>query len=94
MWAQLWGSIISRVKPYPEVADTDVTSKMLLLGYTPLKIFKLAEEFYVSIGLFPMTKTFWNKSLIQEPTDGRVVICHGTAFDFNVYDDFRHMHKF
>ncbi len=90
MWAQLWSCIISRIKPYPEVPDTDVTSKMQLLGYTPLKIFKLAEEFYVSIGLFPMTKTFWNKSLIENPTDGRVVVCHGAAFDFVVYDDFRY----
>ena len=63
------------------------------LGYTPLKMFQMAEEFYTSIGLYPMTETFWNKSLIEKPSDGRVVVCHGSAHDFYVYDDYRLSHS-
>ena len=71
------------------MADTDITAKMVKLGFTPLKMFKMAEEFYVSIGLYPMTETFWNKSLIEKPKDGRVVVCHGSAHDMILEDDYR-----
>lgn len=47
---------------------------------------KRAEDFYTSTGLGRMTKTFWNKSLIDELLN---VSCHGTAADMFSPDDFR-----
>ena len=94
LWAQQLGKLISRIKPYPDVPDTDVTPTMVKLGFTPLKMFKMAEEFYVSIGMYPMTKTFWEKSFIEKPKDGRTVVCHGSAHDFTLGDDYRQVLSF
>ena len=77
------------MKPFPEVADTDVTPEMQRQGYTPRRMFELAEEFYASIGLYHMTDTFWNKSIIERPPDNRTLDCHGSAWDLTVPDDFR-----
>ena len=49
----------------------------------------MAEEFYTSIGLFPMTETFWKESVIEQPKDGRQFSCHGTAYDMIIGDDYR-----
>ena len=51
-------------------------------------MFKVAEAFFVSIGLEPMTETFWKKSMLVKPTD-REVVCHASAWDFYAEDDFR-----
>ena len=54
--------------------------------WVPIELMKRVEDFYTSTGLSPMTKSFWNKSLID---DGRNVSCHGTAADMFFPDDFR-----
>ena len=56
--------------------------------YTPTKMFKLAEDYFTSLGLDPMTDTFWRKSLIVRPDD-REVVCHAAAQDLYTRDDFR-----
>jgi len=45
-------------------------------------MFQVADEFFQGLGLLPMTETFWNKSLIERPSDGRDVVCHASAEDF------------
>lgn len=90
MWGQEWNSLIKRIKPFPKVPDTDFTSTMKQKNFRPITIFKMADEFYRSIGLYPMTNTFWNKSVIERPSDGRSMNCHGSAHDMNVDDDFRY----
>lgn len=42
-------------------------------------MFKTAEAFFVSIGLYNMTEGFWTNSMLTEPTDNRKVVCHPTA---------------
>ena len=51
-------------------------------------MFKLAEDYFTSPGLEPMTDTFWRKSLIVRPDD-REVVCHAAAQDLYTRDDFR-----
>ena len=51
-------------------------------------MFEKAEDFFTSLGLEPMTDTFWSKSLIERPDD-REVVCHASAEDFYRTDDFR-----
>ena len=51
-------------------------------------MFEKAEDFFTSLGLEPMTDTFWSKSLIERPDD-REVVCHASAEDFYQKDDFR-----
>ena len=49
-------------------------------------LFQEAENFFVSMGLFNMTPTFWKYSMIEKPTD-RDVQCHASAHDMlNSYD--------
>lgn len=54
-----------------------------------MKIFRAAEAFFTSIGLYEMTEDFWAKSMLTEPTDGRKVVCHPTAWDMGK-NDFRY----
>ncbi len=35
---------------------------------------------------FLLHQVFWEKSLIERPTDGREVVCHATAWDFYAYE--------
>ena len=57
-------------------------------NYTALKMFQLAESFFVQLGFENMTETFWNESMIEKPED-RDVVCHGSAEDFYKQEDFR-----
>lgn len=90
MWGQKWNPIIKRIKPFLHVSDTDFTAKIKQQDFRPITIFKIADEFYRSIGLYAMTDTFWNKSVLQRPSDGRSMNCHGSAHDMVVDDDFRY----
>lgn len=58
-------------------------------GYTPDNIFKLAEDFFVSINLTAMPQSFWEKSILEKPDDGRQLVCHPQSWDFANGKDFR-----
>lgn len=58
-------------------------------GWTPRRIFKEADNFFTSLGLLPVPAEFWNKSMLEKPTDGREVVCHASAWDFYNGKDFR-----
>ncbi|XP_068685957.1 angiotensin-converting enzyme-like [Montipora foliosa] len=81
MWAQDWSSISDLVKPYPKVPSLDVTPNLIKQQYTPTKMFKLAQSFFVSLGLDPMPNSFWNRSVFNKPKN-RKVVCHPSAWDF------------
>jgi hypothetical protein len=66
--------------PFPEVTNPVVTEEMKRQGYTPLRMFKMAEDFFVSLGMEPMADMFWKESMIEKPL-GRKVQCGGGAFD-------------
>ncbi|KAF0306254.1 Angiotensin-converting enzyme [Amphibalanus amphitrite] len=89
MWAQAWGNIIDICKPYPEKKAADVSAQMKEAGYTPVRMFRLSEEFFTSLGLEPMPDTFWNLSVLERPADGRELVCHASAWDFCDQRDFR-----
>lgn len=57
--------------------------------YTPLKFFKLAEDFFHSIGFTWLPKEFWKNSIIERPKDNRDMVCHGSAWDMYDGKDFR-----
>ncbi|XP_064626847.1 angiotensin-converting enzyme-like [Lineus longissimus] len=66
--------------PFPEVTNPVVTDEMKRQGYIPVRMFKMAEDFFKSLGMAPMTETFWRNSMIEKPID-RQVQCGGGAFD-------------
>jgi peptidyl-dipeptidase A len=89
MWGQQWTSIFDLVVPYPDVPQLDITESLERDSYTPPIMFRTAEQFFTSLGLEPMTKEFWAKSVIVRPDDGRELECHGSANDFFNDEDFR-----
>lgn len=52
-------------------------------------MFKLAEDFFTSLNLSAMPKTFWERSVLEKPADGRDIVCHASAWDFYDGEDFR-----
>ncbi|HEY0975121.1 MAG TPA: M2 family metallopeptidase [Solimonas sp.] len=49
---------------------------------------KVAEDFYVSLGMPKLPDSFWTKSLLVQPRD-RDVVCHASAWDMNMQGDVR-----
>ena len=58
-------------------------------NYTAERIFRVADDFFTSLGLEPMPQSFWDGSILEKPTDGREVVCHASAWDFFNGVDFR-----
>lgn len=52
-------------------------------------MFRVAEEFFTSLGLTEMPPKFWEKSMLEKPTTGEEVVCHASAWDFYNREDFR-----
>ncbi|CAH2237878.1 angiotensin-converting enzyme-like [Pararge aegeria] len=88
MWAQNWKSIMDLVMPFPQSPNLDATSEMLRQGLTPLRMFQMAEEFYVSMGLKPVPPEFWRGSMLARPAQ-RSVQCTASAWDFCNRIDYR-----
>lgn len=54
------------------------------------KMFHVADEFFVSLGLNPLPKSFWENSLLIKPDDKREINCHPSAWDFYNGKDYRY----
>uniref|UniRef100_A0A8C3KJA8 Angiotensin-converting enzyme n=1 Tax=Calidris pygmaea TaxID=425635 RepID=A0A8C3KJA8_9CHAR len=89
MWAQSWSNVFDLVIPYPDATKVDATPAMKQQGWTPKRMFEESDRFFTSLGLIPMPQEFWDKSMIEKPTDGREVVCHASAWDFYNRKDFR-----
>ncbi|PSN55087.1 Angiotensin-converting enzyme, partial [Blattella germanica] len=57
-------------------------------NYTTLSMLKRAEDFYTSLGLEPMTSSFWKNSILDKPR-GYNGTCHGTAANMFKPGDYR-----
>ncbi|KAG6444329.1 angiotensin-converting enzyme isoform X2 [Manduca sexta] len=88
MWAQNWKSIMDLVMPFPQAPNVDVTSEMLRQGFTPLRMFQMAEDFYTSMGMKPAPPEFWRSSMLARPPQ-RSVQCTASAWDFCNRIDYR-----
>ncbi|XP_015596207.1 angiotensin-converting enzyme [Cephus cinctus] len=88
MYAQSWSNILDITLPYPGKRYLDVTQEMQEQGYTPLHMFQIAEEFYLSLNLSAMPPEFWYKSIFTDPEDVPL-ICEASAWDFCNRVDYR-----
>jgi len=88
MWAQQWDAIYDLVEPFPGQGSLDVDKKLKEKNYEPQKMVRLGESFFTSLGLDPLPKTFWERSLSTRPKD-REVVCHASAWDVSWNDDLR-----
>merc|ERR1719245_2622375 len=83
---QVYGDL---VEPYPGKPAINPIENLKKQNYTGLKMFQTADDFYHNMGMRRVPESFWNKSMLTKPTDGREVICHATAWDFYNGEDFR-----
>ena len=88
MWAQEWDNVYDLVEPYRGEASLDVTKSLKEKKYDAVKMVKLGESFFTSLGLDPLPETFWQRSLFTKPAD-REVVCHASAWDVTWSDDLR-----
>ncbi|XP_042312779.1 angiotensin-converting enzyme 2 [Sceloporus undulatus] len=86
MWGRFWTNLYPLMIPYPAKPNIDVSSAMVEKNWNVTTMFKAAENFFVSVGLYEMTEGFWKNSMLLEPNDGRKVVCHPTAWDLGKYD--------
>lgn len=89
VWGQDFLDISDLLIPYPAKPVLDVTDQMIAQHYTPLKMFQIADEFYQSLNMSKATNTFWEKSILENPNDGRDLVCYASAWDFFKKDDVR-----
>jgi peptidyl-dipeptidase A len=88
MWAQDWRNIYPLVEPFRGQANLDITSALKKQKYDPIRMVRLGEAFFTSLGLDPLPATFWERSMFVKPAD-REVVCHASAWDVSYSDDLR-----
>jgi len=88
MWAQEWDNIYDLLEPYKGEPSLNVTKTIEKKKIDPVGMVKIAEKFFTSVGLDPLPKTFWERSLLTKPKD-REVVCHASAWDVTYSDDLR-----
>ncbi|XP_024425698.2 angiotensin-converting enzyme 2 [Desmodus rotundus] len=86
MWGRFWTNLYNLTAPFGEKPTIDVTAAMVDQSWDAQRIFKEAEKFFKSVGLFSMTQGFWDNSMLTKPDDGREVVCHPTAWDLGNKD--------
>jgi peptidyl-dipeptidase A len=88
MWAQEWSNVYPLVEPYKGQSSLDITANLKKNKYDELKLVKLGESFFTSMGLKPLPDTFWQRSQFKKPQD-RDVVCHASAWDVTYSNDLR-----
>jgi peptidyl-dipeptidase A len=88
MWAQEWEHIFDLVEPYKGQPSLDVSRKLKEKKYDAIKMVKLGESFFTSLGFDPLPETFWKRSQFVRPKD-REVVCHASAWDVEWNNDLR-----
>jgi len=88
MWAQAWGNLYADLEPFPGVGSVDLDAALVRQEYDPVKMTKVAEGFFSSLGLDPLPATFWERSMLVKPRD-REVVCHASAWDVTASNDLR-----
>ncbi len=88
MWAQEWNNIYPLVEPFPGQASLDVDAALKQQKYDAMRMVKLGEKFFTSLGLKELPQTFFERSQFTKP-EGRDVVCHASAWDVNFDNDLR-----
>lgn len=84
MWSQNWELYHNLILPFSEV---DLEANLKKQNWTKIDMVKRAEDFYVSLGLPAMTKSFWRNSNFER--NSHVSKCHGSAANMFNGSDYR-----
>lgn len=85
MWAQNWQLYEKLIIPFPAV---NLEQNFKLNNWTTIDIVRHADDFYSSLGLPAMTKSFWNHSIFEKNNEHDK--CHGTAANMYIKGDYRY----
>ena len=88
IWAQDWSNVYDLAASGPADAGFSLTDILKRRRTSPTDMVRIGERFYTSIGLEPLPKTFWERSLFVRPRD-REVVCHASAWDIDLETDVR-----
>lgn len=88
IWAQDWGNIFDLVSSASADPGYNLSDILKRRKTGAVDMVKMGERFYTSLGLAPMPKTFWERSLLVKPAD-RDVVCHASAWDVDFVEDLR-----
>src|SRR5216683_2779314 len=88
MWAQEWNNVYELAIPYRGEPSLDVDAGLKRQKYDPVKMVRRGEAFFTSLGLDPLPKTFWERSMFTKPRD-RDVVCHASAWGIDYKNDLR-----
>ncbi|HSP78401.1 MAG TPA: M2 family metallopeptidase, partial [Myxococcaceae bacterium] len=88
MWAQEWNNIYPLVEPYKGQPSLDVDAELRRQKYDAVRMVKLGESFFTSLGLKPLPESFYQRSQFTQPRD-RDVVCHASAWDVTYDNDVR-----
>jgi len=88
MWAQEWGNLEQELTPFPGRSGAQVDGALAAQGWDPVRMVRLGEAFFSSLGFAPLPETFWTRSMLVKPRD-REVVCHASAWDVTWSSDLR-----
>ena len=88
VWAQEWEALSRELEPYPGAGSIDLTAALRREKFDAVKMARRAEAFFTSLGLAPLPRTFWERSMLVKPRD-REVVCHASAWDVTLSGDLR-----
>lgn len=88
MWSQEWTNIYPLLAPPNADPGYDLTKIFAEKKYDAKQLVKFGENFYTSLGMPDLPKTFYERSLFTKPQD-RDVVCHASAWNINAVDDVR-----
>ncbi|CAO1342417.1 unnamed protein product [Diamesa hyperborea] len=75
------------IQPYPNRPAFDVSSEMQKQNYTVLKMFQMGDEFFESMNMSKVPSMFWEKTVMEKPSDKPDFICHASAVDSYLEND-------
>lgn len=88
MWAQEWTNLYPILEPYRGASSLDVGAALRRQRYDAVRMTKLGERFFTSLGFEQLPETFWERSMLVQPKD-RDVVCHASAWDVDSAGDLR-----
>jgi peptidyl-dipeptidase A len=88
MWAQTWDNLYADLEPYQGQPSQDVSGALVAQRWDAVRMTRLGEAFFSSLGFAPLPESFWQRSLLVKPRD-REVVCHASAWDVTFAADLR-----
>lgn len=88
MWAQSWEHLFPLVAPKSSEKGEDIGLLLKKKQIDPKGMVRIAEQFFRSLGMPALPKSFWERSLFAKPRD-RSVVCHASAWHIDLDQDVR-----